>query len=428
MRFPTRIPTLLGILLVVGLIGGVGFLFERASRVGTIASGSVAPARVEITNLTDSGFTVTWLTEEAATGVVSVESQSAKQTLFDERDATGKLGKYLTHSATMRGAQADATYELTILSNGKAFLENGSPYQIRTPQSLPGPGPAFEPAFGVVLTEANVPAEGALVYYTLVGGQILSTLVKPSGSWLIPLNLVRTGDLFSFLPYAERTDGDITVRMKGAETIATTDTLNDNPVPDMTLGKTYDFRRQQAKAPPQLAAAPPGVLGQSTQTPTGVFAITNPQQNAALTTDLPLISGTGIPGKAVSLVIGITSPVGGATTVGADGIWRYTPSTRLAPGKQSITATSVGQNGQAVAITHLFEVLKSGTQVLGDATPSGTITLTPTPIQTSTEAATLAGEPIPTSGNGLPVIILTILGLTLFATGGVLMVAREPRA
>lgn len=424
MGFPTRIPTILGIILVVALIGGVGFLFERASRAGTIASGSVAPTQVEVTNLTDSGFSVTWLTQEAATGAVTVESQSAKQTLFDERDATGKLGKYLTHSATMRAAQADTTYEITILSNGKVFLDNGAPYQIRTPQALPGPGPAFEPAFGVVLTEANLPAEGALVYYTLVGGQTLSTLVKASGSWLIPLNLVRTSDLFSFLPYAERTDGDISVRMTGAETIATTDTLNDNPVPDMVLGKTYDFRKQQAKAPPLLAAAPPAVLGQSTQAPAGVFAIISPQQNAALTTDLPLISGTGIPGKTVSLVIGITTPVGGTTTVGTDGIWRFTPAARLTPGKQSVTATSVGQNGQAIAITHLFEVLKSGTQVLGEATPSAT--LTPTPI--STDAATLAGEPIPTSGNALPVILLTVLGLTFFATGGVLLAARETRA
>jgi hypothetical protein len=428
MRFPSRIPTILGIFLVVALIGGVGFLFERASRAGTIASGSVTPVQIEITNVTDNGFTVTWLTEAPATGVVSVESPSAKQTLFDERDATGKLGKYLTHSAVMRAAQADTTYELTLLSNGKVFLDNGAPFQIRTPQALPSPGPAFEPAFGVVLTEANLPAEGALVYYTLVGGQILSTLVKPSGSWLIPLNLVRASDLFSFLPFVERTDADIIVRANGAETIATTDTLNDNPVPDMTLGKTYDFRKQQASAPRPVAVAPASVLGQTTQAQSGVFAITSPQMNATLTSNLPLFSGTGVPGKSVSLAIGITNPVGGSAIVGTDGIWRFTPTARLTPGKQSVTATSVGQNGQAVAITHLFEVLKSGTQVLGEATPSAAGTLTPTPIPGSTESATLAGEPIPTSGNSLPLISLTILGLTLFATGGVLMTAREPRA
>lgn len=420
MKLPTRIPTLIGILFVIVLVGGLGFAFEHISRGATTASGSAAPAHVEMTNISDAGFTVSWITEAPATGVISVESPPSKHTVFDERDISGKLGTYMTHSVSVRNARADTQYSFKILSNGKTYLASGGPYIIRTAPALSSQSSALEPAFGMVLGESSLAADGALLYITPQGGQTLSTLVKPSGSWLVPLNLARTSDLLSYLPLAERIDEDIIVRFGSTETIAITDTLNDNPVPDMTIGKTYDFRKQQAKA-----LTTPSVLGQSTQTASTVFAITAPAQNAALTTNLPLIQGTGSPGKTVSITIGITNPLSGTTTVGSDGIWRYTPTQRLTPGKQSVTATSVGVNGQATAITHIFEVLKSGTQVLGDATPSGTLTATPSPIATQT--ATLAGDPVPTSGTALPAIILTLLGLTIFTTGGVLMATRESK-
>ncbi len=421
MKFPIRIPTLLGIFLVIVLTAGLGFGFEQISRSRTTASGSIIPTGIEITNVSDTTFTVTWQTESPATGAISVESPAAKQTLFDERDSTGALGSYTTHAVTMRTGRANTDYLFTILSNGKAHTQNGTPFRVRTASSLPASDFSLEPAFGIVLTEASLPADGAIVYLTPQGGQTLSALVKPSGSWVIPLHLARTNDLLSYLPAAERIDEDIVVTLGASQAIAATDTLNDNPVPDIVLGKTYDFRKQQAKASPTpapLASANAAVLGQTTQV-SGLFAITAPEQNAALTTNLPLIQGTGQPGKTVSITLGISNPFGGTTTIGADGIWRFTPSQRLDPGQQSVTATSQNASGQPVAVTHLFEVLKSGTQVLGDATPSAT--LTPTPTLIATDTATLAGQPVPTSGTMLPAILMVLMGIALFAGGGVLL-------
>ncbi len=116
----------------------------------------------------------------------------------------------------------------------------------------------------------------------------------------------------------------------------------------------------------------------------------------------------------------MTNPYTDTTTVEADGIWRYTPKTAPSAGKQSVTITTTDSQNKSVAITHLFEILKSGTQVLGDATPSATIaptvTIDPTPQTTST----LAGEPIPTTGSPLPLILLLLLGSGLLMSGFVI--------
>ncbi len=76
----------------------------------------------------------------------------------------------------------------------------------------------------------------------------------------------------------------------------------------------------------------------------------------------------------------------------------------------------------------MFEILKSGTQVLGDATPSATLTPTSTPTATVsatpeiTPESTLAAQPVPTSGNELPTILLLVLGVGLIIGGGIVLI------
>ncbi|OGG27519.1 hypothetical protein A3A64_01790 [Candidatus Gottesmanbacteria bacterium RIFCSPLOWO2_01_FULL_48_11] len=430
MKFPTKIPTILGLLLVVGMMGSVVFVSERLLRNPTTASGSAKPANVQTSNITDTGLTVTWTTSTPATGAIEVKPAAGKKTVaFDDRDAAiKKQSKYTTHSATVRNISPSTSYEITILSNGKAYRDNGKPYSITTAPAIPPQADGLEPAFGTVLTSDNKPADGALVILSLEGSQMLSTVVKPSGSWVIPLNLLRTADLSRFVVPTERMTETIIVRDDGKETSATSDTLNDSPVPEMILGKTYDFRKQQAEVPlpaealaeagsPIALISPipptPAVLGAETTPASFAVTLTAPAEGASLATTLPLVQGTGFPGKFVAITLGITNPVSGSTTVGADGLWRFTPAKALAPGKQSVTITTQDDKAKDIALTHTFEILKSGTQVLGVATPSATLAPTFTPTPTST----MAGEPVPTSGSILPTLLLLMAGLLLVSGG-----------
>ncbi len=440
MRFPTKIPTLVGLGLFVLLVGGFIVGFEQLSRLPTLASADITPKNVEVTNVSDTGFTVSWITDSPATGAVAVRNQAQKlDVVFDERDVAGNgdgksLGKYTTHSVTFRSAGANTSYAMSILSNGKTFTGSAISGPVQTGSTLIGSASDRGPAYGSVTTATGQGAGGALIYLTIEGSQKLSTLVSNRGTWLIPLNLIRSADLTQYLPPKEdRIAEQLTVRLGNEQSSAITDTLNDSPVPEMRLGKSYDFRGQQAFAPnqqqaapsvttPKLAATNPSVLGATTVQTTQV-TLTKPAQDAVLSSFIPLVQGTGVPGNVVSIVLGITKPFGGSTKVGTDGIWQYTPSRPLDPGKQSVTITSANISGKPVAITRTFEILKSGTQVLGISTPSASLTPTLPATSSPTPTSTLAGQPIPQSGNFLPTLLLLITSIA-FITGGVAVVLR----
>jgi hypothetical protein len=81
------------------------------------------------------------------------------------------------------------------------------------------------------------------------------------------------------------------------------------------------------------------------------------------------------------------------------------------------------ENKKPVAITHLFEVLKSGTQVLGSATPSGTIA--PTSIPTTIPTIQPTGTPTPTppvTAVVLPTQLLLLVGVIITVSGIVALV------
>lgn len=428
MKFPNKIPTILAGMLLLIFLGGIVITFEYLSRIPAQAREKEQPTRVTITNHTDTSFTVSWLTSNPTSGSVVVSASNRKQfTIYDERDTSGKLGSYTTHSVTVRELDPANSYSFKILVNGKAYLNDSEPWTSRTGPALSGSS-AIEPAFGTVLTDSGMPAEGALVYLTLENSQTLSTLVKPSGSWLIPLNLTRSTELSRFIEQQERITENILVYSASQDASVITDTLNDQPVPEIVMGKSYDFRKQQANATnssySSLVKNTPNVLGLSVNK--ADIAILAPREGDSLTATMPFIKGTALPGASVVITTGITNPKTGTVIADSDGTWSYTPISPLSSGKQSVTMTTIDANRKPIAITHIFTILKSGSQVLGEATPSGTLTPTaipttyiqPTPMPTDN----LNAQEIPTSGSSLPTILLSIFGFIMLMAGSLFLI------
>ncbi len=428
MQGQRKIPTLIGILLIIAIMMGIGFVFESLSKGQTRASSSIEPNKVTVTNVSDTGFTLVWQTEDLTSGTINVTGSNGKKySGFDERDTTGKLGKYTTHSISVRSLTPQTNYDVTILSNGKRYPIDKKNYQVTTFSTLSATPPTIDPAYGKVVMTDGTAADGAILFLTLQDGQTLSTLVRSSGSWIVPFTAVRTSDGSGYIPISERMSETILVEKAGVSSQVLTDSLNDAPVPDIVLGQTFDFRNRDAKKPTTstIAKVPAtttktAVLGAETSTNTiGAISLTSPVDGASVSTTRPQITGFGIAGKKVTITLGSVNPSVGSTTVLSDRSWKYTPVNSLSYGKQSVTITTVDTKGKPIIITHTFTVLKSGTQVLGDATPSAIIeTPTPTVDPTATDAATLAAEPMPTSGSLLPTILLLILGSALCIGGG----------
>jgi len=421
MAIPRKIPTLLALFILFFTIGAVSFLIQKMTPGMTKASPSLEPTELLITNVSDTSAKIIWQTSVPTTGMITLSTKNGtKISAYDERDMTGKLSKYTMHSVAVKNLQSNTAYTIAVISNGKQFPVKDKPaYMLQTGPTITDTTEAgFEPSYGTIKTRDGKPAIGGIVVVTLEDSQPISSLITPSGSWIVPLNFIRTKDLSRYVPAKSQTTETITVYYGTEKTEGITDTENDAPVPDMTIGTSSDFRNKESKQK--------SILGDQTRvTPTtaqttkiGGVSITAPVQNASIVSNRPLIQGTGVAGKAVTLTLGITKPSTGKTTVGGNGLWSFTPKTPLTSGKQSVTITTVNDKGKPVALTTAFTILKAGTQVLGDATPSATITIEATATATPT---TIEAEPMPEPGGSLPTILLILMGVGMVAGGAVLL-------
>lgn len=417
-------------ILIIGLgIGATTYLTQNFPQFLGRAGEETVPAEVKITNISESGFSVSWLTKKKTTsGAVKYgETASLGQTALDDRDQVkGKMGEYSTHHVTLKYLKPGTTYYFEILSAGQTYDNNGEPYKVATGARISTSPPSLDPAYGMVVKLDNTPAEGAILYLTLPGTSSLSTLVKSSGNWLIPLNLARTADLVNYFTSKGEEVEEIFVQGGNEGTaLATVSIQNDSPVPNIVLGKNYDFRATALAIPSpsptfQPSPPPPAVTTPTTAPRVGFGALSTPPEGYSLTLSQPatgaalpgqpVFRGTGIPGKTVTLEINSPATYRGTATVDQNGNWSWTPLENLPPGEHTVIATSTNENGLLQTVTQKFTVLASGSQVTESATP----TATPTLVATTSPTPVATISPPPTTAN----LTLTFL----FLTGGVLFV------
>lgn len=432
-----KIPTIIALLILIIGIGGGIYLVENRTKIDPQAQTSNEPLLMKITNLNDTFFSIIWLTKEKVTGsVISGESiKEVNQIAFDDRDSDNQAKPYQTHSITLRNLKPKTTYYFKILSGGKTFQAQDQPYTVVTAPKINNTN-QLEPAYGQILTAQNTPSEGTLVILTLPDALPLSTLTKPSGNWLIALNTARDMNMDSFKTNGIVNETVIVYSSFDEQAQATTDTNNDSPVPPITLGKTYNFEgllskknETQQLALEQTTDKTQQVLGKQNEK----ITIYSPEEGTTFVSDRPLIRGKGIPNKEILIEIESTQKITGKTKVNSDGTWTWTPPKGLSPDKHKLTITTTDESGQKIVLERNFLVFKSGTQVLGVATPSGTLTTTPSPTINLTPTVTGGASPsatlkplfsptppitkIPVSGNTTTTIAILGAGFVIFLIG-----------
>lgn len=151
----------------------------------------------------------------------------------------------------------------------------------------------------------------------------------------------------------------------------------------------------------------------------------------------PRFRGIGIKGQELLITINSTPQVG-KVQIGADGSWSWRPPQALSPGIHHLSIQGYDENGNLITVNRKFIVFKSGQQVLGEATPSASLTpaaspsatitpsprppsptaiLTSTPAPLATSIPTSPPSPPPRSGNQSATFILLGSAVGLFLLG-----------
>jgi hypothetical protein len=387
-----RIPTLFGILLITLGVGVTTFLVNQGVLFKSNASLTDQPQNVRITNITDGSFSVSYETESKVIGSLNYgEDQKLGKSSLDDRDQqTGNLTSYNIHNITVRNLSPQKKYFFSITSGQETFINSDQPFEVTTGPKLSESPPNQDPISGkILLSDGNSPKE-AIVYVTADNSQVISTLVKSDGSYILPLNSLRTNDFATY--YSFPPNGNVKMLVFG-------DSLTSNvllslsqtsPIPTIMLSKDYDFRESQSPVTilsGSLASFPIFTSTSSASSP----QILTPKNNQELTDQQPLFKGTSAPGQNVKIIIHSDQTI--QTTVKSDqnGNWSYRPPSTLSPGTHTITIQANDASGVLKTITQSFVVYAAGQQINPppSGTPTPTVTLAPTKISSPTVTPTI---------------------------------------
>ncbi len=436
-----RFPTMMGLLLLIGLIGGFFYYFRSTNTEPPLG---IKPDKVRITNIADNKFSVSWITKEPTLGLVEygIVGEKLATREGDDRDANDNK-PYQTHHVTIEGLQPSTQYSFRILSGEKLvrFDNKGSPYTTGTGPVI-GAMPTSDNLYGSVTLESRQPVSGALVYVTLPEANTASAIVGETGNYAFTLSTIRSNDLRSFVKYdPAATIASITVESASAQSVVAVSLVNSAPTPTIVLGKNAEFLDkievvEIAEVQPEVTLAEkPSIFNveplsdqpEINAVTAGSVTLLNPQdENETLLTLRPEFRGTGPKGLSLSIALTGQKAISDTTQVESDGTWSWAPVIDLKPGLQTITVSYLGAGSTAQKISRKFIVSNGNTSLdpAFVATPSAsnnvTASKTPAPSPRDVIPATDSGVPVTgvientllTAGLG---IVIMVIGAALFA-------------
>lgn len=161
----------------------------------------VGESSMEIVNLTDTSFTVVWVTEDTVSGSIAYGTDPAdlSSSAVDLRDGLDAQSAYNTHFIEVTDLIPDTTYYFEVTSGTEVFGTD-DPYVVTTFSTLADPPPS-DTIEGVITGEGLSDVSDAVVLATIVdkadpGNLVYSNtravLPDSAGGWLLSLGDART--------------------------------------------------------------------------------------------------------------------------------------------------------------------------------------------------------------------------------------------
>jgi hypothetical protein len=164
---------------------------------------------VQITNLTDTGFTVIWASQKSEQGYINYGTSSSDLSSQgnDERDGVTNRGTYYIHSVSLTRLQPETKYYFEVVSGTNKFDNSGKKYTVSTFATLSTP-PSYVSITGTV---SNMPEseEGIVVGYikdmdgTGTANQAgpISAVLDENGKWILSIADSRSSDGSVYFEY-----------------------------------------------------------------------------------------------------------------------------------------------------------------------------------------------------------------------------------
>jgi hypothetical protein len=395
-----RIPTLLGILLITIGVAVTIFLVNQSTLFKSNASTTEQPQNVRITNVTDNSFSISYETEIQVIGSLNYgkNNKLGQQALDDRDQQTGSLGSHMVHNITVRNLDPQMKYYFSITSGQNNYTNGDQLFEVSTGPKLSDSPPKQNPMSGkITLIDGTNPKE-AIVYITADNSQVISTLVKADGSYILPLNSLRASDLSSYYTFPDNASVKMLILGDSLTSNVSLSINQISPLPTVILSKDYDFREGQSSTGviPQTVASFPSFS--STSSASQILMLKKGQE---FTDQKPVFKGTAAPGESVEIIIHSSQAIKTSVTTDSNGNWNYRPTSNLTPGNHTITIQAKDSSGILQTITQSFVVYAAGQQVLpavisGTPTPTPTAKITPTKTVSPTLALTPTAKVTPT--------------------------------
>ncbi len=425
MKKSLKIPTLIGlIVLVIGLATGL-FLINKTQLFKISANIEAVPKNIRVSNITDSNVTVTWTTDVLSNGLVKWgESTSSLSKIAS--DVTDE--KNFVHSATITGIEPNSSLNFKINSNGKDYDNNGVTWQSKT-LSAPITSATTNLASGLILSVDGTTPAKTLIYLT-INGVLVSGITSNEGSYVIPVTKYVSNIDPSIVTEISVTDGN----QSTSQAVIYAEYLKS--VPTIVIGKTYDFRTLSKKdvlPQPESSLTVPETILKSSRfevsrsgiaPDSSIVNIDSIKEGEIINTTDPEFFGKAP--KSSKLEIQVESELQTGTVVaGKNGDWKWSPPNDLEPGEHKVTLKWTDAAGILRTLTRTF-IVQAAEGPAFESTPSATPLVTTAPTAAATTVPTITPEttvtpistiaPTPETGNLTPTIGLFIMGIGILSS------------
>lgn len=242
-----KIPTLLGLsVIVAGIVAGV-FLTLKQQIFTSQASPNVDIQNITVSNISDTEGVISWQTSVSITSFLTFgQTNPDETTVLDDRDSTqeGQPKQHIMHFVTLKNLTPKTSYQYKIIYGKKS--SEVQKFTTSTPLESKS---VSKPIIGSVL-DGDKPLDEGIAYLSIADATLQSALVKSSGNFLIPTSQIRNSDLSASFPITPDTIGKLSIiSPKGQTNVAFKFKDIDNPLPPIKLGQDLDLTNIAPKTP-----------------------------------------------------------------------------------------------------------------------------------------------------------------------------------